>query len=99
MGRIGVARSPARKRADFPRVSADVNRQPTGSGGKADLSRAATPVVRPPPIFGSRLCRSNVQVDPKANGETASRKGCRGPAEPCPVVPRRGVVRCLSRMH
>ena len=43
--------------------------------------------------------RSNVQVDPKSNGETASRKGCRGPVEPRPVVPRRGVVRCLSRMR
>ena len=48
---------PARKRADFPRVLADGNRQPTGSGGKADLTRAATLVVRPPPIFGRRLCR------------------------------------------
>src|SRR5262249_44701221 len=88
-----------RKRADFPRVSAERNRQLTGSGGKADLTRAATPVVRPPPIFGRRLCRSTVQVDPKANGETALRKGRRGPVQPCPVVPRRGVVRCLSCMR
>jgi hypothetical protein len=80
-------------------VLADGNRQPTGLGGKADQTRAATPVVRPPPIFGRRLCRSTVQVDPKANGETASRKGCRGPAEPNPVVSRRGVVQCLSRMR
>ena len=90
---------PARKRADFPRVWADGNRQSTGSGGKADLTRAATPVVRPPPIFGRRPCRRTVQVDPKANGATALRKGCRGPVEPRPVVPRRGVVRCLSRMR
>ncbi len=99
MGRIGVATSPRGKRADFPQVLADMNRQPTGSGGKADLSRVATPVVWPPPNFSSRPCRSHVQVDPKANGASAFRKWCRGPAEPRPVVPRRGVVRCLSRMH
>src|SRR5262245_63420784 len=29
-GRIGVATHPARKGADFPRVLADANRQPTG---------------------------------------------------------------------
>jgi hypothetical protein len=46
--------------------------------------------------LGSRHCRSNDQVDPKANGVAASRKGCRGSAEPRPVVPRRGVVPCLS---
>jgi len=63
------------------------------------MTRAATLVVRPPPNLGSRLCRSNVQVDPKANGATAFRKGCRGPAEPGPVVPRRGVVQCLSCMR
>ena len=90
---------PARKRADFPRVLTAVNRQPTGSGGKAELTRAATPVVRPSPIFGRRLCRSTVQVDPKANGATASRKGCRGPAELRPIVSRRGVVQCLSCMR
>src|SRR5215472_3921259 len=61
--------------------------------------RAVTPVVQPPPIFGRRPCRSTVQVDPKANGATALRKGCRGPVEPRPVVPRRGVVRCLSCMR
>jgi len=49
--------------------------------------------------LGSRPCRSNVQVDPKANGATASRKGCRGPAELRPVVSRRGVVQCLSCMR
>ena len=65
----------ARKRADFLRVSADANRQRTGAGGKADRSRAAKPVVRPSPNFGSRPCRGNVEVDPKANGETAFRKG------------------------
>jgi hypothetical protein len=81
-GRIGVARSPRAKASRLPRVSADGDRQPTGSGGKADLSRAATPVVRPPPNLGRWLCRSTVQVDPKADGETALRKGCRGPAEP-----------------
>jgi hypothetical protein len=89
---------PARKRADFPRVLTDGNRQPTGSGGKADRSRVVTPVVRPPPSFGSRPCRSTVQVDPKANGATASRKRCRGPAEPRPIGSRRDVVQCLSCM-
>ena len=74
---------PARKRADFPRVSADGNRQPTGSGGKADLTRAATPVVRPPPIFGNWHWRSNVQVDPKANGATALRNATQGR---CPML-------------
>ena len=39
---------------------ADGDRQPTGKGGEADLTRAATPVVRPPPIFGRRLCRSTI---------------------------------------
>ena len=52
-----------------------------------------------PADLGNRLCRSTVQVDPKANGATASRKGCRGPAELCPVVSRRGVVQCLSCMR
>ncbi len=42
---------------------------------------------------------SNAQVDPKANGATASRKGCRRPAEPRRVVSRRDVVRGLSRMR
>ena len=51
-------------------------------GGKADMSRAATPAVRPPPIFGRRPCRSTVQVDPKANGATVLRKGRRGPVVP-----------------
>src|SRR6266851_9613597 len=49
--------------------------------------------------LGSRLCRSNAQVDPKSNGATASRKGCRRPAEPNRVVSRRDVVRCLSCLH
>jgi hypothetical protein len=49
--------------------------------------------------LGSRLCRSNDQVDSKSNGAAASRKGCRGPAEPCPVVPRRDVAPCLSHMR
>jgi hypothetical protein len=49
--------------------------------------------------LGRRHCRSNDQVDSKTNGAAASRKGCRGPAEPRPVVPRRDVVPCLSRMH
>src|SRR5262245_11576766 len=49
--------------------------------------------------LGSRLCRSSAQVRPKTNGETASRKGCRRPAEPNRVVSRRDVVRCLSCLH
>src|SRR3954453_15870081 len=49
--------------------------------------------------LGSRLCRSNAQVGPKANGVTASRKGCRRTAEPRRVVSRRDVVRCLSCLH
>jgi hypothetical protein len=49
--------------------------------------------------LGSRPCRSNAQVDPKANGATASRKGCRRSAEPNGVVSRRDVVRCLSCLH
>jgi hypothetical protein len=49
--------------------------------------------------LGSRHCRSNDQVDPKTDGATASRKGCRGPVEPRPAVPRRGVDPCLSRMR
>jgi hypothetical protein len=49
--------------------------------------------------LGRRHCRSNDQVDPKTNGAAASRKRCRGPVEPRPVVPRRGVVSCLSRMR
>src|SRR4051812_27175516 len=93
MGRIGVASHPARKRADFPRVSADGNRQPTGSGGKADMTRAVTPVVRPPPIFGSRLCRSTVQVDPKANGATASRPRRCSMLEPDALKGARPVLR------
>ena len=46
--------------------------------------------------FGSRHCRSNAQVNPKAKGATASRKGCRRTAEPRRIVSRRDVVRCLS---
>jgi hypothetical protein len=95
----GCEITPRESESTFPGVLTDGNRQPTGSGGKADRSRVVTPVVRPPPNFGSRPCRSTVQVDPKANGAAASRQGCRGPAEPRPVVPRRGVVRCLSRMR
>src|SRR4051794_19904845 len=49
--------------------------------------------------LGSRLCRSNAQAGPKANGAAALRKGCRRPAEPCRFVSRRGVVRCLSCMR
>jgi hypothetical protein len=49
--------------------------------------------------LGSRHCRSNDQVDSKTNGAAASRKGCRGPVEPRPVVSRRNVVPCLSRMR
>jgi hypothetical protein len=56
---------------------------------------AATTAVH----LGSRPWRSNAQVDPKTNGATASRKGCRQPAEPCWIVSRRGVGRCLSRMR
>ena len=43
--------TPRRKPADFPLVRADVNRQPTGVGGKADKSaRPQRPLlVRPPP--------------------------------------------------
>jgi hypothetical protein len=39
------------------------------------------------------------RLTPKTDGATASHKGCRGPAEPRPVVPRRDVVPCLSRMR
>src|ERR1700722_10089099 len=49
--------------------------------------------------LGSRHCRSNAQVEPNANGATASRKGCRRPAEPCRIVSRRDVARCLSCLH
>src|SRR5215831_15235209 len=49
--------------------------------------------------IGSRHGRSSAQVDPKANGATASRKGCRRPAEPNRVVSRRDVDRCLSCLH
>jgi len=49
--------------------------------------------------LGSRHCRSNAQVDLQAQGATASRKGCRRTAEPRRFVSRRGVARCLSRMH
>jgi hypothetical protein len=54
MGRIGVAHDPARKGADFPLVSAGVNRQPTGVGCEADMSaRSQGPllVLQPPPII------------------------------------------------
>jgi hypothetical protein len=37
-------------------------------------------------------CRSNAQVDPKANGATALRKGYRRTAEPGRFVLRRSVV-------
>ena len=57
-------------------TSPGCRRTGTGSqparGAKQIMSRAATPVVRPPPNFGSWLCRSTVQVDPKANGAAAS---------------------------
>jgi len=62
---------PTRKGADFPLVLAHENRQPTGAGSDAD--RSAGPqwpslVLLPPPThFGSRLCRSIVQVALKAN--------------------------------
>src|SRR5262249_50951438 len=49
--------------------------------------------------IGNRHCRSNAQVDPKSNGATASRQGCRRPAEPDRVVSRRDVARCLSCLH
>jgi hypothetical protein len=63
----------------------------TVAGGNA---RGAAPAD-----LGSRLRRSNVQVDSKADGATASRMGCRGPAEPRPVLPRRRVIPCLSCMR
>ena len=49
--------------------------------------------------LGSRLCRRNAQVGPKANGATAFRKRCRRAVEPSRVVSRRDVVRGLSCMR
>ena len=101
MGRIGVETSLPRKRADFPRVLTTVNRQPTGFRGQSRSVGGIVTILAGAALadLGSRPCRSNVQVDPKANGATASRKGCRGPAELRPVVSRRGVVQCLSCMR
>ena len=72
---------------------------PSGVGGRepsvnrrrgqsrSDGAIARSLLVRPPPpSLGSRPCRSNAQVDPKANG--ADR-----------VLTEWCVVRCLSRMH
>jgi hypothetical protein len=48
-------------------------------------------------VAGSGVVTS--RLFPKTNGATASRKGCRGAAEPCPIVSRRDVVQCLSCLH
>jgi hypothetical protein len=65
-----------RKRADFLLVSAGVDRQPTGVGCDADtMARSQRPVAGATAAteshLGSRLCRSNAQVVPNANGATA----------------------------
>jgi hypothetical protein len=107
MVRIGVEPrgdiTPPRKRADFPVVSAGVKCQSTGAGSDADMSAGvqcpiagATAAIRVISVAGPAA--SNAQVDPKTNGATAVRKGCRRPAEPCRIVSRRAVVRGLSRM-
>jgi hypothetical protein len=94
---------PTRKRADFPRVLTGVNRLQTGVGGDAELSRGRNDPcwcgLRHRRHIGSRHGRSNAQVAPKANGTTASWKGCRRPAEPRRIVSRRDVDQCLSCMH
>ena len=105
MGRIGVEPMATSPRAKAGRLPSGVGgREPSANrrrgrcryvGGIATILAGAAPTES----FGSRHCRSNAQVDPKANGATASRKGCRRPAEPCPVVSRRDVVRCLSCMR
>ena len=87
MGRIGVATSPHAKAGRLP--SGVGGREPSANRrreqsrycrrGRNDLCWCC---CRHRSHLGSRLCRSNVQVDPKANGATASRKGCRRPAEP-----------------
>src|SRR5262249_60716177 len=100
-GRRGVE-TPRRARAGCSRGGWG-GRDPTPSGGGGKRSSGGgieTSLAGAPPAdLGSRPCRSNVQVDPKANGATASRQGCRGPAELCPVESRRGVVQCLSCMR
>jgi hypothetical protein len=104
---FGNGPDPARKGADFPLVLADVNRSPTVSGSNAELSAdrkglaGAAPTQRAGvrSAAAERLLRSNVEVDPQTKGATASRKRWRQTAEPRWVVPRRGVVQCLSRMR
>jgi hypothetical protein len=66
-------------------------------GEVAMTSAGAAPATVTISVAGTVAVTS--RLNPKADGAAASRKGCRGPAEPRPVVPRRGVVRCLSRMR
>jgi hypothetical protein len=104
IGRIGVAILLHPKGGRLPRgvggrePSANRRRLGCRNVGGAVTALAGAPAATESP-FGSRPCRSNAQGDPKANGATASRKGCRRTAEPGRVVSRRDVVRCLSCLH
>src|SRR3954471_2388955 len=57
-------------------------------GGIATILAGAAPATAFTSVAGSAAITS--RLVPRPLGATASRKGCRGPAEPRPVVPRRG---------
>ena len=104
MGRIGVATLPPAKAGRLP--SGVGGREPSANRrrlGCRTVGAVVTTVAGAPAATAdhlvSRHCRSNAQVDPKSKEATASRKGCRRPAEPRRVVSRRDVVQCLSCMH
>jgi hypothetical protein len=108
MGRTGVEPVATSLHAKAGRLPSGVDgRDPSANrrrgqsrsvGGIATIHAGAAPATATL-ISVAGTGNSNVQVDPKSNGAAASRKRCRGPVEPCPIVSRRGVVQCLSCMR
>ena len=79
--------------------SADRRRgQSRSVGGIAMIHAGAAPATATF-ISVAGTAAVTTRLAPEANGAAASRQGCRGPAELCPIVSRRGVVQCLSCMR